>query len=71
MAENIQSAHMSNAERLAYSVADAARVTGLGRTTLYALMADGTLPSRKIGKRRLIPAASLMRLIGQEEPTLQ
>lgn len=38
--------------RLAYSVEEAASVTGLGRTTLYALIGAGQLASTKIGKRR-------------------
>ena len=50
--------------RLAYSVAEAATVTGLGKTTLYSLIAAGTLPSRKIGKRRLIASSDLSGLIG-------
>ena len=49
--------------RLAYSVTEAAAVTGLGKTTLYALMGDGTLPSCKVGKRRLITSADLADLI--------
>lgn len=51
--------------KLAYSVADAATVTGLGRTTLYALMRSGKLPSFTIGKRRLIASADLEGLIGR------
>ena len=51
--------------RLAYSVTEAATVTGLGRTTLYALMRSGTLPSLKVGKRRLIASADLESMIGQ------
>lgn len=50
--------------RLAYSVAEAAKLTGLGKTTLYALIGNGTLPSRKIGKRRLIASTDIATLIG-------
>ena len=59
----------SAGERLAYSVADAATVSGIGRTTLYALMASGQLPSKKIGKRRLIPADGLRKLLEAEAVT--
>ena len=52
--------------RLAYSVREAVAVTGLGKTTLYALITSGSLPSRKIGKRRLIATADLERLIGHD-----
>lgn len=48
---------------LAYSVQDACRVSSIGRTRLYSLIKDGKLEARKIGKRTLIPAASLHRLI--------
>ncbi len=53
-------------EPLAYSVSEACRVSSLGRTRLYQLIAEGRLEARKIGKRTLIPAASLRRLIAGE-----
>jgi excisionase family DNA binding protein len=53
-------------EPLAYSVAEACRVSSIGKTRLYALIAEGRLEARKIGKRTIIPAASLRRLIEGE-----
>ena len=53
-------------EPLAYSVADACRVSSIGRTRLYQLIGEGRLHARKIGKRTLIPAASLRALIEGE-----
>jgi len=50
-------------EPLAYSIADACRVSSIGKTRIYSLIAEGRLEVRKIGKRTLIPAASLRRLI--------
>lgn len=50
-------------EPLAYSVAEACRVSSLGRTQLYSLIAAGRLESRKVGRRTLIPAASLRALV--------
>jgi excisionase family DNA binding protein len=50
-------------EPIAYSVAEACRVTSLGRTRLYSLIGEGKLSVRKVGKRTLIPAASLHALI--------
>ena len=50
-------------EPLAYSVADACKVSSIGKTRLYALIGEGRLEARKIGKRTLIPAASLRALI--------
>ena len=49
--------------RLAYSVPEASATIGIGKTKLYALIADGVLPSTLIGKRRLIRAADLEALI--------
>lgn len=57
---------MNAPEPLAYSVADACRVSSIGRTRLYQLIGEGRLQARKIGKRTLIPAASLRALIEGE-----
>lgn len=56
----------SSPEPLAYSVADACRVSSIGRTRLYQLIGEGRLQARKVGKRTLIPAASLRALIEGE-----
>ncbi|WP_244884447.1 helix-turn-helix domain-containing protein [Sphingobium cupriresistens] len=52
--------------RIAYSIAEAAKLTGLGRTTLYSLLGNGRLASVKIGNRRLIHSAALERLVSGE-----
>ncbi len=46
-------------EAIAHTVADAVRVSGLGRTSLYELIGAGKIEARKAGNRTLIPAASL------------
>lgn len=56
----------SHPEPLAYSIADAVRVSAIGRTRIYALINEGRLKATKIGKRTLIPAASLKALIAGE-----
>lgn len=48
---------------LAYSIKEAARVTSLGRTNLYQLIASGRLEVIKIGERTLIPARALHKLL--------
>jgi excisionase family DNA binding protein len=48
---------------LAYDIATASRVSTLGKTRLYELIAEGRLTATKIGKRRLILADSLLCLI--------
>ena len=50
-------------ERLAYSINDTARALSLGRTSIYAMIADGRLEAFKLGSRTLIKAESIKRLI--------
>ncbi len=47
------------------SIADATAIIGVSRTTIAAALADGTLRSVKVGRRRLIPAAALNDFISQ------
>jgi excisionase family DNA binding protein len=51
---------------LAYSIAQATYVSSIGRTRIYSLIKEGKLQACKIGKRTLIPAASLRALIEGE-----
>jgi excisionase family DNA binding protein len=51
------------AERLAVSIEDACALSGIGRTTLYKLIADGLLPARKCGRRTLILVTDLKALV--------
>lgn len=46
-------------DRISVSPAEAARITGVGRTTLYKALGSGALRSFKIGKRRLIKVDAL------------
>ena len=52
------------AERLAYSVDEAAQLTGLSRDLLYDQMRRGNLPYVKIGRRRLITRQHLQQFLG-------
>jgi len=54
---------MPNPQPIAYSVNDAAAVSSIGRTRLYELINQGKLDVVKIGRRTLVKAASLHRLI--------
>jgi excisionase family DNA binding protein len=54
-------------ERLAYSINETARTLSLGRTSIYAMIADGRLQAFKLGRRTLIKAESIRRLISGEE----
>lgn len=57
--------------RLAVSPAEAARLTGIGRTTLYEALGSGALRSLKIGKRRLITIEALKAWLAAAEATVQ
>ena len=52
------------AERLAYSVDEAAQLTGLSRDLLYDQMWSGNLRYVKIGRRRLITLQHLDQFLG-------
>jgi excisionase family DNA binding protein len=51
-------------ERLAYSVGEAAQLTGLSRDLLYEQMRRGNLRYVKIGRRRLITRQHLEQFLG-------
>jgi excisionase family DNA binding protein len=50
-------------ERFAYSINETARALSMGRTSIYAMIADGRLEAFKLGRRTLIRAESIRRLI--------
>lgn len=50
-------------EQLAYSINETAKALSLGRTSVYALIGDGRLDAFKIGRRRLVKAESIRRLL--------
>ena len=51
-------------ERLAYSIDEAARLTGLSRDLLYDEMRRGNLTYLKVGRRRLITRQHLQQFLG-------
>jgi excisionase family DNA binding protein len=52
-------------DRLAYSVEEAARITGLSRDLLYAEMRAGRLAYLKVGRRRIITRQHLEAFLAQ------
>lgn len=54
-------------DRLAYSPAEAAQALGISRARLYQLIEDGSIPSLKLGRRRLIRAEALVALLDRLE----
>ena len=53
-------------ERL-LSVEEAAERLNVGRTTVYGQIADGSIRSVKVGRRRLIPASAIAEIGGGED----
>ena len=53
-------------EQLAVSINDTVKALGLGRTTVYAMIADGRLEAFKLGRRRLVKVESIRRLIASQ-----
>lgn len=50
-------------DRVLLPVADVGAALGIGKTLAWRLVRDGELPSVRIGKRRLVPAAALQEYI--------
>ena len=55
--------HDAKPAKLAYSIKEACQATSLGRTTIYALIAEQRIVVRRIGGRTVIPVDSLQALI--------
>lgn len=53
----------SAVEPISVDIATAAKLTSLGRSKLYQMLSDGTLESKTIGRRRVIPYAALKALV--------
>jgi excisionase family DNA binding protein len=52
-----------NTDPLTVRVAEACRLTGIGRSKLYELIADGSIEIVKVGNMTLIPFESLKQLV--------
>jgi excisionase family DNA binding protein len=59
---------MTGTQPLAYTMRDAARALGVGKTTLYGLIGTGQIEARKIGAKTLIPAPSLQAYLASLPP---
>ena len=57
----------ANYHPLCYSINQAMEVSTFGRTRLYELINNGTLKVTRVGRRTLIDAASLRRLVTPDE----
>jgi len=54
---------MENNTRLVYQIAEVAAMLGLSRNACYQAVQRGELPAIRIGKRLLVPKASLFKLL--------
>jgi excisionase family DNA binding protein len=57
---------LRNDDRLTWSVAEAADLLGISRTSAYEAAHRGELPVKVIGRRMLVPRAALLRLLDDE-----
>lgn len=55
----------NSAEPLAVRIPDAVRMTGIGRSKLYELIASGDLDTVKVGRCTLVPMESLRALLNR------
>ena len=53
-------------EPLLISISEAAKALNLGRTSIYELIKQDKLESRKMGRRRMVTTASIHRLVDGE-----
>jgi len=54
-------------DALLTSINEAAKALNLGRTSIYGLINEGKLETRKMGRRRLVTVASIKRLAETQE----
>jgi excisionase family DNA binding protein len=50
-------------DRIFYSINETARLLGVGRTSVYAMLSDHRLAAKKLGRRTLVTAESIRRLV--------
>jgi excisionase family DNA binding protein len=63
------SSHIPFLERPTCTIGQACSAVGLGRTKFYELIKAGDVKTVLLGRRRLVHVASLMRLLGMDNPT--
>lgn len=56
-------------QRISVTVDETVAASGLSRSTIYELIGDGTLESRRVGGRRLVLVRSLRKLIEGDAAT--
>lgn len=62
---------VSEAGKLTYSVEEAGRLLGIGRSLAYEAVSRGEIPTIRVGKRLLVPRAAFEKMLaqaGQQRP---
>ena len=57
---------LRNDDRLTWTVAEAAALLGISRTSAYEAAHRGELPVRTIGRRMVVPRTALLRLLDEQ-----
>ena len=55
-------------DKLAYSISEVGQLSGLGRSSIYKAIAEGSLVARKSGRRTVILAADLAEWLRSMSP---
>lgn len=55
-------------ERMTVTVKEAADLLGVSRSLAYEMVAAGTLPSLRLGRRIVVPRAALLRMLNGDQP---
>lgn len=50
------------------TVEQAAEMLGVSRQSAYAAVRNGEIPSISVGRRKVVPTAAFLKLLGVEEP---
>jgi len=51
------------------NVEEAGQILGVGRSTAYTLARNGQLPTLRLGRKFLVPTATLRRMLGEMDRT--
>jgi excisionase family DNA binding protein len=56
--------------RATITVEEAAAILGIGRSAAYEAARRGQLPTRRLGRRLLVPVPALLAWLGAEDPSI-
>jgi len=62
--EKVRRRPLGQPQVMTFSVVEAGKILGVGRSLAFASARDGSLPTIRIGKRLLVPRPALEKLLG-------